>query len=65
MGEQVEGLVADGEGSLARAYAPDGRLVALVYQDEHTLGWRPRKVFLQPNEIASIQPKVYHARDDE
>jgi tRNA pseudouridine55 synthase len=53
MGQQVEGAVADGEGSLARAYAPDGRLVALVAQDEHTLAWRPHKVFLQPSEIVS------------
>ena len=70
MGQPVEGAVAgvveaDAD-ALARAYAPDGRFVALVYRDERIGAWRPRKVFLRSEEIVPIQPvSVEHARPDE
>jgi tRNA pseudouridine55 synthase len=59
----VEGLET-GDGDLARAYAPSGQFVALVYRDEHTAGkWRPRKVFSGPQEIEPSGPlDVRHAR---
>ena len=62
--------VADGQGAdadtLARAYAPGERFVALVYKDGHTGAWRPRKVFVQPEEIVPLQSmSVQHACADE
>ena len=67
MGQAVEGDVEGmetGDGDLARAYAPDGQFVALVYRDERTAGkWRPRKVFSGPQEIELLGPMdVRHAR---
>jgi tRNA pseudouridine55 synthase len=35
----------------ARAYAPGGRFVALVSRDQAARAWRPRKVFVRPQDI--------------
>jgi tRNA pseudouridine55 synthase len=54
MGQAVEGDiqgVEPGHGGLARSYAPSGQFVALVYRDEQSGAWRPRKVFVEPQAI--------------
>jgi tRNA pseudouridine55 synthase len=54
MGQAVKGDiqgVATGTNGLARAYAPGNRCIALVYRDEQSDTWRPRKVFARPEEI--------------
>jgi len=38
-------------GDLARAYAPGERFLAIVSWDGNAGAWRPRKVFIQPNQI--------------
>jgi tRNA pseudouridine55 synthase len=62
-GVDVRGADAD---TLARAYAPGERFVALVYKDGRGGAWRPRKVFVQPEEIVPLQStSVQHACADE
>jgi tRNA pseudouridine55 synthase len=56
MGQAVRGDipgVATGTGGLARAYTRDSRFIALVYRDEQSDAWRPRKVFAEPGQIGS------------
>jgi tRNA pseudouridine55 synthase len=43
--ERTAGLGVVGNGTLARAYAEDGSLVAIIRYDEGMQMWRPRKVF--------------------
>jgi tRNA pseudouridine55 synthase len=65
MGQPVTHIAATGQGpspgaddelELARAYAPGEQFVALVYRDRQSGTWRPRKVFVEPQEIPSPHP---------
>jgi tRNA pseudouridine55 synthase len=48
-GQAVTGIgTEDKRAELARAYGPEGRLLALVAYDPARHAWRPRKVFLSP-----------------
>ncbi|MBN1581173.1 MAG: tRNA pseudouridine(55) synthase TruB [Anaerolineae bacterium] len=38
-------------GTIARAYGPDGRFIALVKREKLASSWRPVKVFVKPNTI--------------
>ncbi len=46
-----EGPVPSPEQTQARAYAPSGRFVALVSRDQTVFAWRPRKVFVDPQDV--------------
>ena len=66
MGQPVADVQGADADTLARAYAPGERFVALVYKDGHSGAWRPRKVFVQPEEIVPLQStSVQHACADE
>ncbi len=70
MGQSVKGVAAagntsavvsagrddsDDDAELARAYAPGEQFVALVYRDPQSGDWRPRKVFVEPQQIELSQ----------
>jgi tRNA pseudouridine55 synthase len=61
MGQQVPdpgrggGFAPGDERTLARAYAPGGQFVALAFREQETGSWRPRKVFVAPEDIPSAQ----------
>lgn len=53
MGQYLEDAVELEEESLVRAHGPDGQFIALATRDERSGAWRPHKVFVRPEEIAS------------
>ena len=56
-GGPANGAGRDQEAGLARAYAPGERFVALVYRDREHGTWRPRKVFIDPQQIELSQTR--------
>lgn len=52
MGQQVQSPGGFAETGEARVVAPTGRCIALAYRDEQSGAWRPRKVFVRPEDLS-------------
>jgi tRNA pseudouridine55 synthase len=66
MGQYVEGAAELDHDDLVRAHGPDGQFIALAFRDEESGAWRPRKVFVRPEEVTSSQSMgVYDVRADD
>jgi tRNA pseudouridine55 synthase len=53
MGQYIEGADGPDDNGLVRAHGPGGQFIALAFRDQDSGAWRPRKVFVRPEEIAS------------
>jgi tRNA pseudouridine55 synthase len=54
LGQAIPDTESFPEQDQVRAYAPGGRFVGLVFKDKSTDAWRPRKVFVDPEDILPI-----------
>jgi tRNA pseudouridine55 synthase len=43
-------IIVDNEAKYLRAYSTDGRFLAILTKDKENSDWRPKKVFIQPDE---------------
>jgi tRNA pseudouridine55 synthase len=53
MGQFIEDVGGPNHDGLVRAHGPDDQFIALVFRDEDSGAWRPRKVFVHPEEMTS------------
>jgi len=53
MGQFIEDAAGSDHDGLVRARGPDDQFIALAFRDEGSGAWRPRKVFVRPEEMTS------------
>jgi tRNA pseudouridine55 synthase len=53
VGQFIEDVAGPDHDDLVRARGPDGQFIALAFRDKGSGAWRPRKVFVRPEEMTS------------